>query len=205
MGILGASCSFTRFRILDPVPSELWMQVPAKLKQFAFRDIDDIADDRGWGWTSFEDMLDTTWSANPPDKGEYLTFSLRLDTRRLSPAVLRKHVLMAMKEEEARNQDQGRKFVSRERRTELKEQVKLKLMARTLPIPATFDVVWATSTNVVYIASTQSKLLELFTNHFTLTFDLHIEPFTPFALASTMLDEAALQKLDTLEPTEFIR
>lgn len=204
MGILGASCSFTRFRIVDPVPSELWMQIPAKLKQFAFMDIDNNAEERGWGWTCFEDMLDTTWSAAPPDKGEYLAFSLRLDTRRLSPAVLRKHVLMAMKEEEARNMEQGKKFISRERKNELKDQVRLKLMTRTLPIPATFDVVWATTTNTVYLASTQGKLIELFLNHFTLTFDLHMEPLTPFALAATSLDEASMHRLDTLEPTFFV-
>lgn len=204
MGILGSSCSFTRFRIVDPVPAELWMTVPAKLKQFAFQDIDNNAEERGWGWTCFEDMLDTEWREAPPDKGEYLAFALRLDTRRLSPAVLRKHLMESMKEEEARNKEQGKKFVSRERRNELKEQVKLKLMARTLPIPATFDVAWATSTGMVYVASTQSKLLELFMNHFTLTFDLHIEPLTPFALAATMLDENSLQRLDTLEATSFI-
>ena len=59
MGILSASCSFTRFKITEPVPKELWMEIPAKLRQFAFQDIDDIAEERGWGWTSFEDMLDT--------------------------------------------------------------------------------------------------------------------------------------------------
>ena len=58
MGILSASCSFTRFKITEPVPKELWMEIPAKLRQFAFQDIDDIAEERGWGWTSFEDMLD---------------------------------------------------------------------------------------------------------------------------------------------------
>ena len=42
MGLLSASCSFTRFRILDPVPQELWGQIPAKLKQYAIQDIDDI-------------------------------------------------------------------------------------------------------------------------------------------------------------------
>ncbi len=61
MGILSAGCSFTRFKITEPVPKELWMEIPAKLRQFAFQDIDDIAEERGWGWTSFEDMLDMQW------------------------------------------------------------------------------------------------------------------------------------------------
>ena len=92
MGILSASCSFTRFKITEPVPKELWMEIPAKLRQFAFQDIDDIAEERGWGWTSFEDMLDMQWRSAPPEKGAYLAFALRLDTRRSPPAVLRKDV-----------------------------------------------------------------------------------------------------------------
>ena len=89
MSILSASCSFTRFKITEPVPKELWMEIPAKLRQFAFQDIDDIAEERGWGWTSFEDMLDMQWRSAPPEKGAYLAFALRLDTRRIPPAVLK--------------------------------------------------------------------------------------------------------------------
>ena len=99
MGILSASCSFTRFKITEPVPKELWMEIPAKLRQFAFQDIDDIAEERGWGWTSFEDMLDMQWRSAPPEKGAYLAFALRLDTRRIPPAVLKKYVTIALREE----------------------------------------------------------------------------------------------------------
>lgn len=81
MGLLGASCSFTRFRIADTVPRELWMEIPAKLKQFAFQDIDEIAEERAWGWVSFEDMLDSEWRSAPPDKGLIWRFALRLDTQ----------------------------------------------------------------------------------------------------------------------------
>ena len=44
----------------------------------------------------------------------------------------------------------------------------------------------------------------LFMNHFTLTFDLHLEPMTPYALAASMLDEKTLARLDDLEPTSFV-
>ena len=204
MGLLDASCSFTRFRIADTVPRELWMEIPEKLKQFAFQDIDEIAEERAWGWVSFEDMLDSEWGSAPPDKGAYLAFALRLDTRRIPPAVLKKHLAIALREEEKRIHELGKKFIARDRKKELQEQVKLRLMSRFLPIPAVFDVVWATDSNTVYLASTQSKLIELFMNHFTLTFDLHLEPLTPYALAASMLDEANIARLDTLEPTRFV-
>ena len=102
MSFLKASTSFTRFRIIDDVPAELWPAIPEKLRQFAFLDIDDIAEERAFGWTNFDDMLDTEWKLSPPEKADYLTFSLRLDTRRIPPAVLRKHTRIALREEEAR-------------------------------------------------------------------------------------------------------
>ncbi len=204
MGLLNATCSYSRFTILDPVPKELWQEIPAKLKQFAFQDIDEIPEERAWGWVCFEDMLDTDWHSAPPEKADYFAFALRLDTRRIPAAVLKKHLQMALHEEHSRMETQGKKFVSRERRTELRDQVRLRLMQRFLPIPAVFDVVWSPENNMVYLASTQTKLIDLFVNHFTLTFGLHLEQLMPYALAATLLDDNAMLKVDTLEPVSFL-
>ena len=122
MGFCNASCSFTRFRIIDPIPSELWTQIPDKLRQFAFRDIDDLPEMQAYGWVCFEDMLDSEWRTAPPHKGAYLLFSLRLDTRRIPAAVIKKHLTLALKAEKEKMQEQGKKFISRERKKELKEQ-----------------------------------------------------------------------------------
>lgn len=204
MGFINSTCTFTRFRIIDPIPDALWMNIPDKLKQFSFHDIDDIPEERAWGWTSFEDMLDTSWRSAPPEKGAYIAFALRLDTRRIPSAVLKKHVLIAVKEEEARIKEQGKKFIARARKIELRDQVRIRLMQRFLPIPAVFDVVWATDANRVYLASNNTKLIDLFMEHFTLSFDLHLEQLTPYSLAAATLDEAAMTRLDNLEPTRFI-
>lgn len=203
MGFLNAACSFTRFRIVDPVTTELLNEVPQKLKQFAFRDIDETADEQSFGWVCFEDMLDTQWHTAPPEKGSYLTFTLRLDTRRVPAAVVKKHVSLALRSEMARAKEQGKTYVSRERKKELKEQVLLRLRARFLPIPAEFHVVWSTDANTVWFASTQGKMLDLFTEYFTQTFNLDLEQLTPYSLAIALTDESDAARLDTIEPTCF--
>ncbi len=203
MSFTKASSSFTRFAVTDPVPAGLWAQIGDKLRQYAFKDIDNLSEERSWGWVNIDDMLDSEWIQSPPEKGEYITFSLRLDTRRLPPAVLKKHTAIALREEEARNREQGKKYISRERKKELREQVALRLMQRCLPIPAEFATIWNIRENLIYFASTQSKMLELFQTHFTLTFDLHLEPLTPYGLAARILGEDGLAKLDTLEATSF--
>lgn len=201
MSFLKTSTSFTRFRISDPVPSSLWPEVPDRLRRNSLTDIDELPEERSFGWTAFEDLLDTAFAANPIEKGEYITFCLRLDTRRVPPAVIKKHLALAIRKEEAQNREMGKKFVSRDRKKELKEQVMLKLRMRFLPIPAEFQVVWNTSKSVVYFASTQPKMLDLFEELFIKTFELHIIPLTPYELAVTQHQDSF--RLDSIEPTQF--
>lgn len=204
MSFLKSSTSFTRFRIVDEIPADLWAAVPEKLRQFAFQDIDEIPEERSFGWVNFDDMLDTAWRLSPPEKAEYLVFSLRVDTRRIPPAVLRKHTRIALQEEEQRIREFGKKFVARERKKEIAEQVKLRLRGRFLPIPSEFQVVWNTQTAKIYLASTQGKLIELFQDLFTRTFDLHIEQMLPYGLALSLLGEDVSTRLDEVGATRFL-
>ncbi|MDR0339731.1 MAG: recombination-associated protein RdgC [Desulfovibrio sp.] len=201
MSFLKSSTSFTRFRISEPVPATLWPEVVDRLRRNGFTDIDELPEDRSFGWTAFEDILDLGFSANPVEKGHYLAFCLRLDTRRVPPAVLKKHVAVALKKEEAQNREMGKKFVSRERRKEIREQVELSLKRRFLPIPAYFEVIWNTAESLVYVASSQQKILDLFEECFVKTFELHIVPQSPYELAQRLVKDGAA--LDALEATQF--
>ena len=204
MSILSASLGLTRYRIIEEVPTELLQEIPAKLNKFCFVDIDATADERSFGWSNIDDMLDMNWTQSPPEKAEYFTFGLRLDTRRIPPAVLKKHCTIALNKELEHNKEQGKNFVSRDRKRELKEQVTLRLRARTLPIPAMFDVIWNPPANRIYLTTTNSKVRDLFEDYFTLTFDLHLEPLTPFFMALDVLGEDAAPKLENLDPTIFV-
>ena len=203
MGFANSTCSFTRFRILDPMPDALWPQIPDKLKQFAFRDIDDIPEMQAQGWVCFEDMLDSEWAVAPPQKGAYIVFSLRLDMRRIPAGVVKQHLALALRQEKERMREQNKTFISRERKKELKEQVMLRLRQRFLPVPGEFNVLWATDKNEVWFASTQNKMIDLFMEEFLKTFELHLEQLTPYTLAASMLDEESLIRLDQLEATQF--
>ena len=204
MGILSSSVSLTRYRVQEKATDELLRQVPEKLKQRAFLDIDNTADERSFGWVNIDNMLDNTWSVSAPEKGALFAFALRLDTRRIPPAVLKKHVQIALEREMEIAREQGRNFVSRARKKEIKEQVELKLRARTLPIPAVFEVVWNPGENRVYLGTTNAKVRALFEDMFQDTFDLRLESLTPFFLALEILGEEAVAKLENLEPTVFI-
>jgi hypothetical protein len=133
-----------------------------------------------------------------------MCFSLRLDTRRIPPAVFKKHCMIALANELNQAKQEGKSFISKDRRREIKDQVMLRLRARSLPVPAVFDAVWNTQTGRILFCSTNAKARTLFEDHFTLSFGLELEALTPFALATDMLGEAAVARLEALEPTSFI-
>ncbi len=203
MAFLAGSTSFTRYRPVEPVPDELWPRIPDLLKKFAIKDIDHNADERSWGWVCFDDWLDTEWRVAPPEKGGYIAFSLRLDTRRVPPAVFKKHFQLALREAEREAKEQGRKGVSRDQKKEIKEQIMLKLRARSLPIPAEFNAIWNREDNSIWFDCTRDKVCELFMELFTETFDLHLEPLTPYFLALQLMGPEAQPKLDALEASNF--
>jgi hypothetical protein len=203
MGFAQASSSFVRFRILDPVPQALWEQLSDRLRQFAFKDIDDTLDMSSAGWVNFDNMLDTDWSETPPQKADYILFSLRLDRRRIPAGVIAKHLTLALNAEKDQIRLQNKKFIPRERKKEIKEQVLLRLRGHFLPIPAIFDVLWLTRKNEIWFASTHENMIDLFLEEFLKTFELHLELMTPYNLATTVLPESSLPLLDHLEATRF--
>ncbi len=203
MGFASSSCSFTRFRILDPVTDEIINQIPEKLKQYCFQDIDDIPEPRAHGWVCFDDMLDSAWLVAPPQKGNFFFFCLRMDTRRIPPGVIKKHLELALRDEKRKASENNHKFIPRERIREIREQVLLRLRQRFLPVPAVFDIIWNLSDNEVWFASVQSGMIDLFMEVFLSTFGLHLEQMTPSNLALEILGEEAAERLDMLTETFF--
>jgi DNA recombination-dependent growth factor C len=203
MSFLKSSVGFTRFRISEAVPQTLWPEITDLLRRNSFTDIDELPEERSAGWTAYGDILDTGFISAPVEKGPYIVFSLRLDTRRVPPGVIKKHLALALKKEEVQNREMGRKFISRDRRKELKEQVLHKLRMRFLPVPAEFEVVWNTTESTVFFASTRAQMVDLFEEMFVRTFNLHLTPLTPFETAALLSGDTTL--LESLEATEFNR
>jgi hypothetical protein len=205
VAILSTSLGLTRYRVVEAIPDSLWRESPKRLKDNAFRDIDATTDERSWGWCNIDNMLDMEWAESPPEKGHYLCFSLRLDTRRIPPAVFKKHCMIALAGELEQAKAEGKAFISKDRRREIREMVMLRLRARSLPVPAVFDAVWNMQTGRILFASTNAKAKTLFEDHFNLSFGLTLEPLTPFFLAASMLGgDAAISRLEALESSNFV-
>lgn len=168
-GFMSSSVALTVYKLQDvsAVTTE-------KLQQFAFRSIDDIPEPKGWGWVNIDDMFDAEWRVSGPEKGDFICFGFRVDTRRVSGGVLRKHLAEAMREEEAKAAAEGIK-VKRSRKKELKEQFAAKLLSQAEPVPASTDVTVDTDSGLVYVAANSAAVLELLESHFEASFGAELE------------------------------
>lgn len=200
MGILANSVSLCHFRVTGDLPEaqEMFQWVSQRLALHGFRSIDDTADELSTGWVQVDDHRDGSFSAPSAFwRDHYLVFTLRRDQRRIPASILKAHVQEAMHAFLQANPGMHR--VPKQRREELKENVRLSLMARTFAVPATYDAVWDTRSGLLTFTSLSAKTIEVFEGLFKKTFDgLRLVAFHPMARAEMLADEALLPALKSL-------
>ena len=125
--------------------------------ELAFRPIDNTADERSFGLMSFDDETEPL-GTTPIQKGQYICAKLRLDTRRIAPAVYKKHLNAAIKKE---LDETARKFIPKERRAEIRDMIKLSLLAKAEPVPSLTDVIIDAESGRAYICSTNKKIVQM--------------------------------------------
>ncbi|MEW6221498.1 MAG: recombination-associated protein RdgC [Thermodesulfobacteriota bacterium] len=201
MGFLANSLSLVRYQVEGDLPDGFWDFAGQRLTQFAFRDIDDAYDERSVGWVSIHNMFDAGFAGTSFAVADYLVASLRIDERRVAPAVLKK---FCQKEEEKKKAQEKRPRLSRAERVEIKERMQLVLLKRAAPVPAVFDLVWSLGDQTVYFGSSNQKIRGIFESLFAETFGLSLLLQIPFLVAGQMLPPEEAAALDALSPCLFV-
>ena len=201
MGLLSGSASFTRFTVEGEVPENFWDFVAQRVAEHSFQDIDDTIDEYSVGWVSVADMFDSDFAFSSYAAGDYVILSLRIDERKVSPAVLKK---FTAKEEARIRQEKGLRRLSRNIRLEIKERIRAELVRKSPPIPAVYDLCWNLSTNTLLFFSNSRKAIALLEDLFKETFDLSLIMQIPWNTALQLTDQATREKLDDLQPALLI-
>lgn len=200
MSFFGKSCAITRFAAVGAYQGSLFDGMfLQQLRAGAFEDIDDQPGrEISRGWCDSGNMLTATFDEVTLTSGlmNVAVFSFRMDKRAVSPAVLKKHLAIAVRNALA---EQDSPFLSRERKKELKAQVKLRLQAKAMPVPRVFDVVWDTESGEVWLSSTASAVVESLVSQFLLSFAIPLSPLAPLALAMRKAPELS-DALNALQP-----
>lgn len=182
MSLMKSSIPLTLYRL---EPSTLANVTGDAIRRFAFRSIDNVPEEKACGFVNCDDMFDTEWTSSVPEKGPYMAFGFRVDVRRIAPSILKKHVAEKVREEIERLQTQGKKFLSKGRKGEIRAQCKSLLLSKTEPRPSMYGVAVDMSTGLVYIASTSKSVLELFEKCMESAFGGELERLYPIALSGT--------------------
>jgi hypothetical protein len=190
MGILNNTVSVCQFQVQGASPdTDLATWVGEGLVRDAFRSIEQTSEELSSGWVQLDDYQDSGFAdLHTFQHDHYLAFSLRRDQRMLPTALLKPYLKKAEEDWLAVNPQFKR--VPKQQREDLRDAVRGSLFAKTLPVPAIYDAVWDTRTNLVTFASLGTKAVDLFVEQFKKSFDgLRLVPLHPFARAGRVIDE----------------
>lgn len=197
MGVYANTVSITQFTISGDLPAQdefAWFS--GKLSGRAFQSIENSSDELSEGWAQVDHPDDAEFQVPSAFwRDNYLVFSLRRDQRKIPAAVLKSHT--AREEGAFLAQHPNLRRAPKDKRTEIKEQVQLRLLSRCLPVPAMVDVVWDRKSGVLTLFSLGSKVVERFEDIFRKTFEgLHPLAIHPFARARMLLEGEMLERLE---------
>ena len=196
MGILANSVSICHFEVKGEYPAgDLFTWVGECLAQHGFQTIEESAEESSIGWVHLDDHQASSFDSDAAFRRDhYLTFTLRRDIRRLPGALVKAHLAEAEAAFLAANPNFRR--IAKPKREELKELVQLSLFARTLPSPATFDLLWDSRNGLGTFTSLSPKVVELLEELFKKSFPgLRLVVVHPFARAEGVLDDAGKEAL----------
>ena len=129
MSLMKTSIPLTVYRVES---STLANVTGDRIRQYAFRSIDQTPDELGSGFVPDTDMF-ADLNISIPEKGNYMNFGLRIDTRKVPSAIFKKHLAEMTQEELQRT---GKTFLSKNRKRDLKELCKTRLLSKTEPRPS---------------------------------------------------------------------
>ncbi len=172
MGIQSASATFTRFYVEDPSWKDFWGTVDKGLKAGSLKEIT-AGHSQSAGFSSWDDLFDTSFDFTSYHKAEYVAFHFRLDQRKVPPILLKQYMRTAL--QEYRDEHEG-KWPGRKEKQRIRDDVLLQLMDRTLPKPSACEIVWNTQREWMLMGTTSKRILDASWEHLESHLQLHPLP-----------------------------
>ncbi len=198
MGLINGTGSVTRYWVDGDLPSNFMQELPERIARYAFRSLDEnSSEESAKGWVNIMNVLDSRFPSMEYLKEPYVAMAYRVDKRKIPPTALRQYCMEA---EEKVKELEKVEFLPKAVRKEIKEDVKARLMKRAIPDTRTYDMIWNYNTGVLIFGGVNNKLCDDFSEYFLKTFDFHLKPVFPYALACRVMEQndAALEILDGL-------
>jgi hypothetical protein len=202
------SLSARRYRVEGDLPS---VHDPAFAKRLTDRRFRPLSahEERAFGWTTADNLLDTRFAADSLERGSCAVFALRVDRRRVSGRLLRAMVDLEMRgrAKEAGIERAAPGAARRPKpaeRAEVRRAIAADLLAKASPAIEVHPVLWYPRRRLALFLSLSRTANETFRTLFCDTFDVTLSALTPFHRALELLEgRGAAEALAPVKRTEF--
>jgi len=197
MGMLSRTSTFVRYSVEGQLPDNFWDFAAERIAQFSFRDIDDTFDEYSIGWVAVDNMFDSGFAHASYAVGDQVVLSLRIDERKVSKTLLKK---FSLKEEERLKKERQIPRLSRSQCVQIKEDIRLQLAKKALPMPSVYELSWNLANNTILFFSISTKAQSTLEDFFKECFGLTIILQVPYLAAANLLDNSEQERLKEVHP-----
>ena len=130
----------------------------------------------------------------------FAMFSLRIDTRKVPPMLLKAHTEMRIQK---LMKEKDLAFVGREARVSLADEVKSELLAKVLPTPRIVEIAWDLKGGLLWTTASNAKAQSHITELCMKSFGIELQPLAPLLLAGRLAPNISADVLLALEPMDL--
>lgn len=202
MGILSSSTSVVRYRVKGKIKQPILDTIALGLNKNRIAEIDNNPEDKTCGWSSFKNPYLADFSGSSFLYDPYVVFCLRMDKKSIPSKLIQKRVVAEVSQRLAKT---GRNFISRQEKTEIKDQIVSSLGMRIPATPNIFDVVWLPEKASLSFFSTLKSANEALESLFLKSFSISLIRLFPYTQAHDMSDlsDRELDRIGNLSPSHF--
>lgn len=204
MGLISSTHAVSRYHIDGEIEGSVVERILEGLTQYSIPRIESEYDEVSAGWAPVESPYNPDFSKFSFQFGTYFLFSLRIDKKSIPAKLVQKYMAIEM---DKKKESSGRDFLSKNEKSEIKEQVIDVLMHKIPAIPSIYDVLWNYEEKIVYFYSTQKAANELFETHFLKSFNVKPIRLFPYTIIQTQSDfsDDKKEQADALVPVSYSR
>ena len=191
MALINGSLTARVWRVMDTLPNGFKEMFERNLVRHAFKPIDP---ERGQlesiGWVNIRQPLDARLNLDKVMIRDHILLGLRADRLKINQRMFR----ATLAQEIGRKlRELQREQLSREERLIIEDKVRLDLIKRTQPDTSIYEMAWRLESGQVWFGSTSQRLNNVFSDLFSETFQISIEPQYPYLRAQAWAQRQGLE------------